>query len=76
MLPKSEEMLLKVSGSNIREIRELGTGLFGKVILAETVGLSPKDLRMSKTDDDKSKSTLVAVKDTQITCSKYHKRSL
>ena len=62
VLPKSEEMLLKVSGSNIREIRELGTGLFGKVILAETVGLSPKDLRMSKTDDDKSKSTLVAVK--------------
>ena len=61
-LPKKEEMPLKVSGSNIREIRELGTGLFGKVILAETVGLSPKDLRMSKTDDDKSKSTLVAVK--------------
>ena len=27
VLPKSEEMLLKVSGSNIREIRELGTGL-------------------------------------------------
>ena len=60
-LPKSE-VLLKVSGSNIREICELGMGMFGKVILAETVGLSAKDLRLSESDDDKSKSTLVAVK--------------
>ena len=61
-LPKKEEMPLNVLGDNIREIRQLGIGLFGKVILAETVGLSPKDLKTSKTDDDKSKSTLVAVK--------------
>ena len=61
-LPKSKEVLLKVSGSNIQEIRELGVGQFGKVILAETVGLSAKDLRLSESDDDKSKSTLVAVK--------------
>ena len=61
-LPKSEEALLKVFGSNIREIRDLGMGHFGKVILAETVGLSTKDLRLSESDDDKSKSTLVAVK--------------
>ena len=61
-LPKGEQMPLNVSGDNIREIHELGIGLFGKVILAETVGLSPKDLKMSKTDDDKSKSTLVAAK--------------
>jgi len=61
-LPTKEEMPLNVSGDNIREIHELGMGSFGKVILAETVGLSPKDLRMSKTDDDKSKSMLVAVK--------------
>ena len=60
--PESKEVLLKVFGSNIREIHELGTGLFGEVILAETVGLSPKDLRLSESDDDKSKSTLVAVK--------------
>ena len=61
-LPKTERVLLKVFGSNIREIRELGMGRFGKVILAETVGLSAKDLRLSESDDDKSKSTLVAVK--------------
>ena len=61
-LPKSKEVLLKVFGSNIREIRELGMGQFGKVILAETVGLSAKELRLNESDDDKSKSTLVAVK--------------
>ena len=61
-LSKSKEVLLKVFGSNIREIRELGMGQFGKVILAETVGLSAKELRLSESDDDKSKSTLVAVK--------------
>ena len=61
-LPESKEVLLKVVGSSIREIHELGTGLFGKVALAETVSLSAKDLRLSESDDDKSKSTLVAVK--------------
>ena len=61
-LPKSKKVLPKVSGSNIREIHELGMGNFGKVILAETVGLSAKDLRLSELDDDKSKSTLVAMK--------------
>ena len=61
-LPKSEKELLKVDVSNIREIRELGMGLFGKVILAETFGLNPKQLRVSESDEDKSKSTLVAVK--------------
>ena len=61
--PESKEVhFLKVFGSNIREIRELGMGQFGKVVLAETVGLSAKDLRLSESDDDKSKSTLVAVK--------------
>ena len=59
-LPKSKKVLLNISG--IREIRELGMGQFGKVILAETVGLSAKDLRLSESDADKSKSTLVAVK--------------
>ena len=59
---KSEAVPLKVLSSNIREIHELGMGQFGKVILAETVGMSAKDLRMSESDDDKSKSTLVAVK--------------
>ena len=74
--PRSEKKLLKVDVGNIREICELGMGLFGKVILAETVGLSPNKLRMSESDEDKSQSTLVAVKKTQIRCSKYHKRCI
>ena len=61
-LPESKEVLFNVFGSNIREIRELGMGQFGKVILAETIKLSAKDLRLSESDDDKTKSTLVAVK--------------
>ena len=61
-LPKSKKVLLKVSAGNIKENCELGMGQFGKVILAETVGLSTKDLRLSESDDDKSKSILVAVK--------------
>ena len=60
-LPRSV-VLPKVFRSNIREILELGMGLFGKVILAETVGLSANDLSLSESDDDKTKSTLVAVK--------------
>ena len=59
---QSDKMPLEVSTSNIQEIRELGTGFFGQVVLAETVGLSPKDLKLSESDDDKSKSTFVAVK--------------
>ena len=61
-LPQSKKLSLKVCVRNIQEIQELGIGLFGKVILAETVGLSAKDLRLSESDDDKTKSTLVAVK--------------
>ena len=38
------EVPLKAFGSNIREIRELGKRVLGKVILAETVGLSANDL--------------------------------
>ena len=61
-LSESKKVPLKVSSSNIQEIHNLGIGFFGEVILAETVGLSAKDLRLSESDDDKSKSTLVAVK--------------
>ena len=62
VLPECDKMLFKVFASNVQEICELGMGLYGKVILAETVGLSPKDLKVSESDEDKSKSMLVAVK--------------
>ena len=51
-----------VTPENIREIRELGVGQFGQVILAEIVGLSLKDLNLSGCNDDKSSPILVAVK--------------
>ena len=54
--------LLEVKPENIHKIKTLGTGNFGKVILADTVGLSMKDLKMSDMDDDKTKSIRVAVK--------------
>ena len=63
-LPSSTEAdsLLQLKPENIKKIKTIGTGYFGKVILANTVGLSLKDLKMNDTDDDKSKSIRVAVK--------------
>ena len=59
---ENDPKLLQLKSDNIKKVKTLGTGFFGKVILANTVGLSPKDLKMSDTDDDKSKSLCVAVK--------------
>ena len=50
-----------VSFDNIKEIRELGTGLFGKVILANTVGLSDQYLGVGYSNDT-AISKRVAVK--------------
>ena len=52
------EKPLSVSVSNVKEIKLLGDGNFGKVVLAQTVGLSPKDLRL----EGDAPYTLVAVK--------------
>ena len=58
----SSSNLLQIKPENIHKIKTLGTGFFGKVLLADTVGLSPKDLNLSETDDDKTKSVRVAIK--------------
>ena len=60
--PDEVQKVLEVTGDNIVEEKDLGTGQFGKVVLAHTNGLSFKDLRLSETDDDKGKSIHVAVK--------------
>ena len=52
----------KVAKSNIIEIRKLGTGQFGQVILAKTKAISLRDMGLSETDNDSSKSILVAIK--------------
>lgn len=53
---------LKVTHDNIIEVRKLGTGQFGHVILARTKNLSLVDLRLSETDTDPSAGILVAIK--------------
>lgn len=52
----------EVEPHQIREIRGLGVGQFGQVVLAETIGLSLKDLKFNDSDDDKNITILVAVK--------------
>ena len=54
--------LLHVTYQNIVEIRELGMGQFGHVILSKTIGLSLKDLKLNENSTDTSKSILVAIK--------------
>ena len=53
---------LQVTLGNIQEREVLGSGQFGQVILAATKGLSLKDMKLSKTDEDQKISILVAVK--------------
>ena len=60
-LEKSEAPF-EVKASNIREVKQLGIGLFGEVMLAETIGVSLKDLKLSQDDDNKNVHIQVAVK--------------
>lgn len=60
--------LLRIEGpkeirpENIREEKNLGFGQFGKVLLAETIGLSLKDLRLDESNTNTNISVQVAVK--------------
>ena len=56
------EAPVTVSWDNITLCKHLGNGQFGEVMLAVTVNLSLKDLKLSSDDDDKSTQTLVAIK--------------
>ena len=68
--PQPKREPLAVTNANIRGVKILGTGFFGKVVLADTVGLSLKDLGLSETDDDKSILIQVAVKKLKANASK------
>lgn len=57
----NEINVLNISRKNIVELRELGFGQFGRVILGATVGLSLRDLRLGQNDDPNT-SLLVAIK--------------
>ena len=60
--PLHDSMPLRVTEENVVEIKRLGMGQFGNVLLARTVGVSMKDLKFSEDDTDTSKSALVAIK--------------
>ena len=61
-LPESFELPPELTVDNIKEKRPLRTGQFGEVVLASTVGLSLKDIHLSKTEDSQEISITVAVK--------------
>ena len=60
-LQKSEAPL-EITSDNIHVLKQLGIGQFGEVILAQTVGVSLKDLKLSRSDNDRSVNVQVAVK--------------
>ena len=59
---KCHQPPIQVTHDNIREREILGCGQFGQVILASTKGLSLRDLKQSKDNDECKVSILVAVK--------------
>ena len=65
----SDDRPLSVSIRNIKEIKCLGQGNFGQVILAQTVGLSPQDLGL----EGSAAYTLVAVKKLKANASERSK---
>lgn len=60
-LLKTGDQPLEISSHNIMEIEDLGTGRFGQVVLAATVNLALKDLKLGE-NTEKNRSFLVAVK--------------
>ena len=58
--------IIKINQISLQEIKHLGFGQFGEVILAKTSGLSMKDLGLSKSDDNKDISMNVAVKKVKV----------
>ena len=61
-LPEGLRTIIEVSGDNIKEISQLRVGQFGKAIQASTINLSLRSIGLSKMDDDRSRTLLVAVK--------------
>ena len=58
---KRSEAPVEITAGNIHELKRLGLGQFGEVVLAETVGVSLKDIKMGH-DDSKNIHIQVAVK--------------
>ena len=61
-LPECCPPPVEITSDNFIEKSVLRTGQFGEVVLADTIGLSLKDMQLSKTRDNRNMSILVAVK--------------
>ena len=61
-LPECCQQPVDVTCDNVKMKKELRTGQFGEVVLADTKGLSLKDMQLSKTDANRDVSILVVVK--------------
>ena len=59
---KRSEAPIEITAGNIHELKRLGFRQFGEVVLAETVGVSLKSMKLSHHDDNKNVHVQVAVK--------------
>ena len=74
-LPESFELPAEVNCSNIKEKSSLRTGHYGEVVLASTVGLSLKDLHLSRTETNKNVSVTVAMKKLKLDATPIQRRA-
>ena len=75
VLPESFELPAEVNDRNIKEKFTLRTGHYGEVVLADTVGLSLKDMHLSKTETNKNVSITVAVKRLKLDATPAQRRA-
>ena len=75
VLPESFELPAEVNDRNIKEKFTLRTGHYGEVVLADTVGLSLKDMHLSKTETNKGVSITVAVKRLKLDATPAQRRA-
>ena len=61
-LKKAQNPIKMLDATCFKELRHIGLGQFGEVVLAETVGLSRSDLNLSPADNDQTVSIQVAIK--------------
>ena len=63
---KKSDTILKITPDHLQEIKHLGVGQFGEVVLAKTIGLSLMDLGLNENEDDRNISLNVAVKKVKV----------
>ena len=65
----------EIHPGNVQEVKDLGVGQFGEVVLAKTVGLSLKDLQIDEDDGNKNVTIYVAVKKLKNSADNYVKEA-